>query len=51
MLRITTASAPTVRLRCTRPNQQQRSVDPNVGTIERRALLGGLIHEYHQAAA
>jgi len=27
MLRITTASAPTVRLRCTRPNQQQRSVD------------------------
>jgi putative transposase len=22
----------------------------NVGTIERRALLGGLIHEYHQAA-
>ncbi len=24
---------------------------PNVGTIERRDLLGGLIHEYYQAAA
>jgi hypothetical protein len=24
---------------------------PNVGTIERRDLLGGLIHEYHEAAA
>jgi putative transposase len=47
----TTASAHTEGSRCSRPHQANATSPPTTSQFRRRDRLGGLIHEYHQAAA